>query len=135
MITITSPSSLNADVPAVLQVAGRLDSQASVALLGSVQRLIEEEKHEIIIDFDKLEIVSSEGLAALIQSKSQLRKLNGALRLANLHGPVLEVFQLVHFDRLFDLHPSIEEAVEQFATDRKTPCDDSSDSLGGFTPR
>ena len=87
--------------------------------------MIEEEKHEIIIDFDKLEIVSSEGLAALIQSKSQLRKLNGALRLANLHGPVLEVFQLVHFDRLFELHPNIEEAAQQFAMDRQKASDQS----------
>ena len=132
MITITSSSTSNADVPAVLQVAGRLDSQASAALLGSVQRLIEEEKHEIIMDFNKLEIVSSEGLAALVQSKSQLRRLNGALRLANLHGAALEVLQLVHFDRLFDLHPNIEEAVEQFATDRKkNTSDERDDGLPG----
>lgn len=124
MITITSSSTSNADDPAVLQVAGRLDSQASVALLGSVQKLIEAENNEIIMDFEKLEAVSSEGLAALVQSKSRLRKLNGALRLANVHGATLEVFQLVHFDRLFDLHPNIEEAVEQFAMDRQNASDE-----------
>lgn len=127
MITITSSSTSNADDPAVLQVAGRLDSQASVALLGSVQKLIEAENHEIIMDFEKLEAVSSEGLAALVQSKSRLRKLNGALRLANVHGATLEVFQLVHFDRLFDLHPNIEEAVEQFAMDRQNASEESTE--------
>ena len=125
MITITSSSTSNVDVPAVLQVAGRLDSQASVALLGSVQKLIEAEKHEIIMDFEKLEAVSSEGLAALVQSKSRLRKLSGALRLANVHGPTLEVFQMVHFDRLFELHPNIEEAAQQFAMDRQKASDQS----------
>ena len=125
MITITSSSTSNVDVPAVLQVAGRLDSQASVALLGSVQKLIEAEKHEIIMDFEKLEAVSSEGLAALVQSKSRLRKLNGALRLTNVHGPTLEVFQMVHFDRLFELHPNIEEAAQQFAMDRQKASDQS----------
>ena len=131
MITITSSSTSNHDVPVVLQVAGRLDSQASVELLGSVQKLIAAEKHEIIIDFQKLEAVSSEGLAALVQSKSRLEKINGALRLANIHGPILEVFELVHFDRLFDVHPSIEEAFEQFASERQStdqPGDTRSDN-------
>ena len=79
------------------------------------------------MDFEKLEAVSSEGLAALVQSKSRLRKLNGSLRLANVHGPTLEVFQLVHFDRLFELHPNIEAAVEQFTTDRKNASDQPDD--------
>ncbi|OUW83938.1 MAG: hypothetical protein CBD74_04930 [Saprospirales bacterium TMED214] len=119
MITITSSCTSNADVPVVLQVAGRLDSQASVELLGSVQKLIAAEKHEIIMDFQQLDAVSSEGLAALVQSKRRLRKINGALRIANVHGPILEVFELVHFDRVFDVHPNIEEAFEQFAINRQ----------------
>ena len=76
MITITSSSTSNDDVPVVLHVAGRLDSQASIELIGAVQKLITAEKHEIIMDFQKLEAVSSEGLAALIQSKSKLQKMN-----------------------------------------------------------
>ncbi len=134
MITITSSSTSNIDVPAVLQVAGRLDSQASVALLGSVQKLIEAKKHEIIMDFERLESVSSEGLAALIQSKSRLRKLNGALRLVNVHGPTLEIFQMVHFDRLFELHPNIEEAAQQFAMDRQKVSDQSDDGQSDGCP-
>ncbi len=134
MITITSSSTSNIDVPAVLQVAGRLDSQASVALLGSVQKLIEAKKHEIIMDFERLESVSSEGLAALIQSKSRLRKLNGALRLVNVHGPTLEIFQMVHFDRLFELHPNIEEAAQQFAMDRQKVSDQSDDGQSDGRP-
>lgn len=74
MITITCSSNSNTDVPAVLKVAGRLESQASVELLRAVQKLMEAEIHDIIMDFDKLEAVSSEGLAALVQSKSRLRK-------------------------------------------------------------
>ena len=58
----------------MLQVAGRLESQASVELLRAVQKLMKAEIHDIIMDFDKLEAVSSEGLAALVQSKSRLRK-------------------------------------------------------------
>lgn len=132
MITITSSSNPNPDVPAVLQVAGRLDSQASVELLSSVQKLIEAEIHDIVMDFDKLEAVSSEGLAALVQSKSRLRKNNGALRLANVHGPALEVLELVHFDRLFEFHKNIEEAVAQFTVDRENAGDalDHTDSQG-----
>ena len=119
MITITSFSTPNTNAPAVLQVTGRLDSQASVALLGTVKKLIDDGDHEIIIDFEKLDAVSSEGLAALVQSKSRLKKLDGALRIANVHGAALEVFQIVHFDRLFELHPNIESAAEQFAMDRQ----------------
>ena len=120
MITITSSSTSNDDVPVVLHVAGRLDSQASIELIGAVQKLITAEKHEIIMDFQKLEAVSSEGLAALIQSKSKLQKMNGALRLANIHGPILEVFELVHFDRLFDVHSNIEEGFRQLAIERQS---------------
>ena len=110
----------------MLRVAGRLDSHASVTLLGSLEKLIEAGDHEIIIDFQELDAVSSEGLAALVQSKSRLSKLDGALRIANVHGAALEVFQLVHFDRLFELHPSIETAVQQFAIDRKANRDSDS---------
>ena len=86
------------------------------------------------MDFEKLESVSSEGLAALIQSKSRLRKLSGALRLVNVHGPTLEVFQLVHFDRLFELHPNIEEAAQQFAMDRQKVSDQSDDGQSDGRP-
>ena len=75
--------------------------------------------------FQELDAVSSEGLAVLVQSKSRLSKLDGALRIANVHGAALEVFQLVNFDRLFELHPNIETAVQQFSLDRKgTPDSD-----------
>ena len=123
MITITSCSTQSKNTPAVLRVAGRLDSQASVELLRSLEKLIEDGDHEIIIDFQELDAVSSEGLAALVQSKSRLSELNGALRIANVHGAALEVFQLVHFDRLFELHPNIDTAVQQFAIDRKAARD------------
>lgn len=43
-------------------------------MLRAVQKLMEAEIHDIIREFDKLEAVSSEGLAALVQSKSRLRK-------------------------------------------------------------
>ena len=115
----------------VLQVAGRLDSQASVALLGSLQKLAEDGDHEIVIDFEKLEAVSSEGLAALIQSQSRLRNLNGDLRIANVHGAVLDVFKLVHFDRLFELHPNIEAAIKQFALDRENSSQKPDESRTG----
>ncbi len=125
MITITSCSTPNKNAPVVLRVAGRLDSHGSVALLGSLEKLIEAGDHEIIIDFQELDAVSSEGLAVLVQSKSRLSKLDGALRIANVHGAALEVFQLVNFDRLFELHPNIETAVQQFSLDRKgTPGSD-----------
>ena len=63
-----------------------------------------------MLDCSQLDAISSEGLAAFVQTKSSLKKVDGVIALAAVKGTVAEVVRIVHFDRLFKLFPTVDEA-------------------------
>ena len=96
----------------VLEVTGRLDSAASSNLLKCIQDYIEEGERKIVLDCSQLDAISSEGLATFVQAKSRLKKLGGSISLAGVKGGVAEVIRIVHFDKLFNMFPNVDEATK-----------------------
>ena len=98
----------------VLEVTGRLDSSTASFLLDCIQGYIERGEHKIVLDCSELDAISSEGLATFVRAKSRLNALGGAMSLSGVKGGVAEVLRIVHFDRLFNLFPTIDEAAQAF---------------------
>lgn len=96
----------------VIELGGRLDESSCEYFFECMQTLIEEGHRRIVVDASDLGYVSSIGLGMLIRGQSRIRTRGGELHLAALQGAVFDVLRVTHLDRLFDIHTTVEEAVE-----------------------
>jgi anti-anti-sigma factor len=98
----------------VVEVKGKLDSSNSKTLTACLQGHIDDGEHKIVLDCSGLNAISSEGLAVLVQINKRLKTVGGKFSLAGVKGTVADVLKIVHFDRLFKLFGSVDEAAKAF---------------------
>lgn len=95
----------------VVEVGGRLDEASCQYFFDCMQSLIDEGHQKIVVDAAELGYVSSIGLGMLIRGQSRIRTRGGEMHLAALQGAVSDVLRVTHLDRLFDIHPTVEDAI------------------------
>ena len=98
----------------VLQFDGRLDTNTSPEAQTALDGLIGEGAQKILVDFEKLDYVSSAGLRVLLSAGKQLTRSGGELRLSNLNETVQEIFEISGFDTLLSVFGSKKEALAGF---------------------
>jgi anti-anti-sigma factor len=100
----------NRDILAVALV-GMLDESSCHYLVDCVKEDVLEGSSKMIVDCGRLEYVSSMGLGTLVRVNSRMKKLGGDVKLAAVHGPVAQVLSVVGLNRLFQIYPTVEEAI------------------------
>ena len=98
----------------VMEVEGRLDTEASQYLLDCVQAQIDRGMHDIILDCSNLEYISSMGLGTLVRANSRLRALSGSVALVQVPGLVADVIGIARLDKLLHIFSTVEEAADSF---------------------
>jgi anti-sigma B factor antagonist len=73
-----------------------------------------ESSPRLLISFAGVEHLSSAALGALITINNQIKERDGQLRLAEINDQIIEVFRITRLDRLFQIHPSADEALRSF---------------------
>ena len=94
----------------LVRLDGRLDARASVAVREALAKLLDEQHLKIVVDLEKVPFIDSSGLAALV---SGLKTLGGEatnLKLAAPQSQARLLFELTMFDRVFEIHDSVEDA-------------------------
>jgi anti-sigma B factor antagonist len=98
----------------VLSVSGRLDQDTCDAFRGDLSRHIEATAGEggaIVLDLSSLEYVSSAGLRCFMLASRQVKSLSGRIFVAALQPMVREIFEISHFNLVFQVFPSVREAL------------------------
>ncbi len=67
-----------------------------------------------ILDLSGVGYFDSRGLEALVWFQEQVDSVRGVVRVAGLKGLAQQTFELVRFDRKFDVFDSVHEAVRSF---------------------
>ncbi len=75
---------------------GRLDTAASPVLERELQQRLDGVT-EVVMDFAKVEYISSGGLRVLLAAEQLLEEKGGGLRVIHVNGNILEIFELVGF--------------------------------------
>jgi len=101
----------------VFDVAGKLDSTTSKFLLDCIEGHIDRGERKLVLDCSKLKYISSAGLESFIQTRKRLKVHGGTFAIAGVNGIVAEAIKLVHFDRLFKMFPTVDEAAQYLATE------------------
>ena len=69
------------------------------------------ESTKLIIDCSGVTYMSSMGLGTLVRVHARMKKLGGDVKLAAVQGPVAQVMQVVFLHRIFQMYPTLEEAI------------------------
>ena len=104
----------------VVAPAGRLDHDNCEAFRAGLQPLHDlalASRQRIVVDLSGLEYVSSAGLRCFMLAAKQAGAQGGKIVLAALRPVVAEIFQISRFDMVFELHPSVREALAAVSAD------------------
>ncbi len=98
----------------VLAFEGKLDTQTSPDAQQQLTRLIEEGENRFLVNFEKLDYISSVGLRVLLAASKQLKGIDGELRICSLNEVVREVFDISGFTTIFKVFGSESEALDGY---------------------
>lgn len=100
----------DADIVAVV-LSGTIDQENCNYLLECVAEEILEGRKKLILDCAQLEYISSMGLGMLVRVHSRMKKLGGDVKLAALQGAVAQIMNVVGLNRLFQIYPTVADAI------------------------
>lgn len=101
----------------VLEPVGRLDTNTSHELEEKAIGLVGEGEKRFVIDFVKLEYISSAGLRVLLMLAKKLKSMEGDLVLCSMSPHVKEVFDIAGFTRIFTIEESQAQALQSLSGD------------------
>ena len=67
---------------------------------------------KVVVNFEKVDFLSSAVLGALVSLHKKLKDGNGFLRIVGLKAPVFEVFERTRLNTLFQFYKTEEEALK-----------------------
>ena len=98
----------------VLRVEGRLDQDTCDAFRGDLMREVDTAAREggtVVLDLSGLEYVSSAGLRCFMLASREAKALQARIYVAQLQPMVDEIFGISHFNLVFQVFPTVREAV------------------------
>jgi anti-sigma B factor antagonist len=104
----------------VWAIDGGLDSTTHDEFLAEMQQILEAGEKKVVLDCSRLSYISSLSLGTFVRMHNRFKKAGAALKFANLQGNVADIVHFTRLDSVFDLYPSIKDALGAFG-ERKTP--------------
>ena len=96
----------------IVSVAGRIDSATAPEFDNALKGLLERGRKKIVLDFTKLDYMSSAGLRAMLSALKAAKNGGGNLVLVNVNERVRDTLILVGFQSLFLQFNDIVDAVD-----------------------
>lgn len=98
----------------VLSPAGRLDHDNCEAFRADLAPHVDSSAQAgetIVLDLARLEYVSSAGLRCFMLAAKQAKSLHGRIVIAAMQPVVGEIFHISRFDLVFEVYPTVRDAV------------------------
>lgn len=86
---------------ATICVEGWLDTQSSPELGKEVENI--QAAESLVLDFEKLEYISSSGLREVVAAYKKMKAKGGTLSVVHVGSEVMDVFRLTGFDKKLDI--------------------------------
>lgn len=99
------------DSKTVMQIDGRLDATSAPVLENKLAELITAEKKLLVVDFAKVDYLSSAGMRLLLSTTKKIKGMNGKLHFCSISDEVMEIIKMAGFERILHIFPTEEEAL------------------------
>jgi anti-anti-sigma factor len=107
----TFPTRTLDDGAVVITPSGRLDSSTGPRLEQTLQHLLDQERTRLYVDMADVEYIASSGLKLLVSAWRRAQAAGGNVVLSSLQPRIVEIFEMVGFDMLFDIFPDLDTAL------------------------
>ena len=97
-----------------LKIEGSLDASNSSIAKKSICDIIATEGVNLIIDFSRLQYISSAGLRVILIAAKDIKAKNGKIVLCSMTDNVRKDFDISAFTSMFDIQDNIEAALKRF---------------------
>ncbi len=95
----------------VFALSGRLDAKTSEGFEQQLLAAIAAGNQNVLLDFSKLDYISSAGLRVLLLAARKLQESSGKIALCGLKPTLKTVFDIAGFSNIFSIFASQEEAI------------------------
>jgi anti-sigma B factor antagonist len=97
---------------AAVAVAGEVDLYTAPALKRAIGETIDHGTRGLLVDLSRATFIDSTTLGVLMGAVKRLRPAGGELALACSDSNIRKIFAITLLDRIFEIFPTPEEAVE-----------------------
>ena len=98
----------------IIAVNGSVDALTSPELVKALKDHIHNGHPNIVVDFEKVEFMSSAGLRAILASVKEARTAGGDFRLAAPQPSIEKVLKMAGFHNIVKIYPTVSEAIASF---------------------
>jgi len=95
----------------IVSVAGRMDTVTAPDFQNKMEEVLGQGQKEILVDFEKLEYISSAGLRAVLMAAKQAKAGGGTFLCCGLRDMVKKVFNISGFSSMIPVFDSVDEAL------------------------
>lgn len=95
----------------VLSISGRITAATAPDVKDQIKSVLSAGHINLVLDLSKTTFIDSSGLSAIVSALKQTREGEGTLKLACLLPEVQSIFKLTMLDRIFEMYPTLEAAV------------------------
>jgi anti-sigma B factor antagonist len=103
----------NQDVT-IFKLQGSLDSNTSPDFEEKILESIGGGANKLVVDFEKLDYVSSAGLRVLNKAYKKLKHSDGKIILCSMQDYIREVFEIAGFDYFIPIVGNVDDAIAKF---------------------
>jgi len=93
-----------------VELKGSLDTETSPELEEKLKEIIDEKTKAVIFDMNELDYISSAGIAAVINTKKELKEKNASFAMLNLKPQIKKVFEVLKILPMFEIFDDMPEA-------------------------
>ncbi len=102
------------DKKVILRLDGRLDAISAPLLEKKMNNLLQEGHKELILDFSKVDYLSSAGMRLLLSATKKWKAMKGHLVLFSIQEDVMEILKMAGFERVLTIFNVEQEALQFF---------------------
>jgi len=95
----------------ILALGGHIATPESRVVGENLERIISEGSKAIVVDMQNVDLITSDGLGALIRARKAASESGAALALCGVRGNILDVFRMTRLDKIFSIYDSVDAAV------------------------
>ena len=104
------------DVTVVNFVDKKILDEQNISIIGEQLLSLVDElgRRKLLLNFSNVEYLSSAALAKLITMNKKVQQAGGRLILCNIDRQIYEVFEITKLNKLFNIYPAEQEALQAF---------------------
>ena len=99
---------------AVITIDGELSQDTIEAFKNTVQESLRDGRVDFVVNFEKVSLIDSQGLEALLWLKDLCAENQGMVKLAALDETSAKILNMTRIDQAFDISNELMEAVKSF---------------------